>query len=59
MNLTSNLQNLDRLSQEQEHLLLQQKELTVRLALEGSLGVFKEVREATQFMEHLKVIRHR
>ena len=33
--------------------------MTVRLALEGSLGVFKEVREATQFMEHLEVIRHR
>ena len=59
VNLTSNLQNLDRLSRERENMLLGAKEETVRLALLGSLGAFKEVPEATEFLEHLKVIRGR
>ena len=59
VNLTSNLQNLDRLSQEQELLLLKEKEVSVRLALEGSLGAFKEVPQAVQFLKHLEAIRDR
>ena len=59
VNLTSNLQNLDRLTREQEMLLLEKKHETLRFALQSTLGKFKEVPAATQFLAHLQVIRHR